>query len=107
MQIYKYGKGAIICKENKYYMKAVKDWDAFINRKNLYEALLQDLDGATVLQDDILPKIDLPPIGTQEIWASGVTYMRSKQARMEESKKAGGGSFYDKVYDAERPELFF
>ncbi len=107
MQIYKYEKGAIICKENKYYMKAVKDWDAFINRKNLYEALLHDLDSATVLQDDVLPKIELAPIGSQEIWASGVTYMRSKQARMEESKKAGGGSFYDKVYDAERPELFF
>ena len=33
--------------------------------------------------------------------------MRSKEARMEESKKAGGGTFYDRVYDAERPELFF
>jgi 2-dehydro-3-deoxy-D-arabinonate dehydratase len=107
MQIYKYEKGAIICKENKYYDLAVKDWDGFINRKNLYQALLQDLDSATALQDDVLPKFDLPPIGTQEIWASGVTYMRSKQARMEESKKSGGGSFYDKVYDAERPELFF
>ena len=49
----------------------------------------------------------LAPIGTQEIWAAGVTYMRSKSARMEESKDAGGGNFYDRVYDAERPELFF
>ena len=46
-------------------------------------------------------------MGSQEIWASGVTYMRSKEARMEESKKAGGGTFYDRVYDADRPELFF
>src|SRR5207248_7566752 len=46
----------------------------------------------------------LPPIDRQEVWAAGVTYLRSKVARMEES--AGGGSFYDKVYDAERPELF-
>jgi len=38
------------------------------------------------------------------VWAAGVTYLRSKVARMEESE--GGGSFYDKVYDAERPELF-
>ena len=47
----------------------------------------------------------LAPVDTQEIWASGVTYERSKVARMEESE--GGGDFYDKVYDAERPELFF
>lgn len=49
----------------------------------------------------------LPPIGTQEVWAAGVTYYRSRTARMEESKEAGGGDFYAKVYDAERPELFF
>jgi 2-dehydro-3-deoxy-D-arabinonate dehydratase len=47
------------------------------------------------------------PIGTQEVWAAGVTYLRSRTARMEESKDAGGGTFYDKVYHAERPELFF
>jgi 2-dehydro-3-deoxy-D-arabinonate dehydratase len=47
------------------------------------------------------------PVGTQEIWAAGVTYLRSRTARMEESKDAGGGTFYDKVYHAERPELFF
>ncbi|HBF16961.1 MAG TPA: 2-hydroxyhepta-2,4-diene-1,7-dioate isomerase, partial [Verrucomicrobiales bacterium] len=42
-----------------------------------------------------------------EIWAAGVTYLRSKSARMEESEKSGGDVFYDMVYDAERPELFF
>jgi 2-dehydro-3-deoxy-D-arabinonate dehydratase len=47
------------------------------------------------------------PIRSQEVWASGVTYLRSKTARMEEAKDAGGGDFYDKVYDAERPEIFF
>jgi len=47
------------------------------------------------------------PIGHQEIWASGVTYLRSREARMEESKDAGGGDFYARVYEAERPELFF
>lgn len=50
----------------------------------------------------------LPPVPADtEIWAAGVTYMRSKSARMEESEKAGGDVFYDLVYDAERPELFF
>jgi len=47
------------------------------------------------------------PITDQEVWAAGVTYLRSKVARMEESKTAGGGSFYDRVYDADRPEIFF
>lgn len=46
----------------------------------------------------------LAPLDTQEVWASGVTYLRSKIARMEESE---GGGFYDLVYQAERPELFF
>lgn len=50
----------------------------------------------------------LPPVpGDTEIWASGVTYLRSKSARMEESEEAGGDVFYDLVYEAERPELFF
>jgi 2-dehydro-3-deoxy-D-arabinonate dehydratase len=49
----------------------------------------------------------LAPIGSQEVWAAGVTYFRSRDARMEESHDAGGGSFYDRVYSAERPELFF
>lgn len=41
------------------------------------------------------------------MWAAGVTYHRSRDARMEESESAGGGDFYDRVYQAERPELFF
>ena len=50
----------------------------------------------------------LTPVPAEtEIWASGVTYLRSKSARMEESEEAGGDVFYDLVYDAERPELFF
>jgi 2-dehydro-3-deoxy-D-arabinonate dehydratase len=48
----------------------------------------------------------LPPIDQQEVWAAGVTYLRSKTAREEESASAGGASFYDRVYTAPRPELF-
>jgi 2-dehydro-3-deoxy-D-arabinonate dehydratase len=44
------------------------------------------------------------PVDTQEIWAAGVTYERSREARVEESAEA---SVYDRVYEAERPELFF
>jgi 2-dehydro-3-deoxy-D-arabinonate dehydratase len=47
------------------------------------------------------------PLQSQEVWAAGVTYYRSRTARMAESKDAGGGTFYDKVYEAERPEIFF
>ena len=47
----------------------------------------------------------LPPIDTQEVWAAGVTYKRSKTARMEESEAAA--SCYDRVYQSPRPELFF
>jgi len=46
-----------------------------------------------------------PPVNDQEIWAAGVTYLRSKTARMEESDFSA--SAYDRVYDAERPEIFF
>ena len=49
----------------------------------------------------------LAPLRSQEVWAAGVTYYRSRTARMAESKDGGGGSFYDKVYEAERPEIFF
>jgi 2-dehydro-3-deoxy-D-arabinonate dehydratase len=47
----------------------------------------------------------LAPLDEQEVWAAGVTYRRSKQAREEES--AGAAHFYDLVYTADRPELFF
>ena len=46
----------------------------------------------------------LAPVGSQEVWAAGVTYSRSRQARMEESASQ---DVYAKVYEAERPELFF
>jgi 2-dehydro-3-deoxy-D-arabinonate dehydratase len=49
----------------------------------------------------------LPPIERQEVWAAGVTYLRSRTARMEEAQVASGRQFYDLVYNADRPELFF
>lgn len=50
----------------------------------------------------------LPPVADRtEIWAAGVTYFRSRVARMEESDVSGGKQFYDMVYEAARPELFF
>ena len=60
------------------------------------------LRGPSVSSTDL---IQLPPIDAQEVWGAGVTYLRSKQAREEESEQAA--SFYDQVYAADRPELFF
>ena len=63
------------------------------------------------LNDGKLPRIELadirfaPPVERQEVWAAGVTYLRSKKARMEESEFSA--SAYDRVYEAERPEIFF
>ena len=54
-----------------------------------------------------LPREFLAPLEAQEVWAAGVTYHRSRAARMAEAETAGGGDFYDRVYTAERPELFF
>ncbi len=57
--------------------------------------------------DHLLHAPLLAPVGNQEVWAAGVTYYSSRRARIAESKDAGGGDFYDRVYSAERPELFF
>jgi 2-dehydro-3-deoxy-D-arabinonate dehydratase len=77
-----------------------------INRPDLAEYLT-----SVVKADQQLKNMDAEtleaPIEHQEVWASGVTYYRSRSARIEESKDAGGGDFYDRVYSAERPELFF
>lgn len=106
MKIYKISNGAVIENENQFFTMEVDDWDAFLNQANLYRSVLNELVGLTEVDDVNLNTLEIP-MGTQEIWASGVTYMRSKEARMEESKDAGGGTFYDRVYDADRPELFF
>jgi 2-dehydro-3-deoxy-D-arabinonate dehydratase len=109
MKIYKTTAGIILEHENNCFISKNDDWDSFINRDDLYQFLQQQLTNLKpVGQTDWLQsqKI-LAPIGRQEVWAAGVTYLRSKVARMEESEESGGATFYDKVYDAERPELFF
>ena len=106
MRIYKIRTGAVVEHKKQFFGLEVTDWDVFLNRKNLYRFVLNELVGLTEVDDVNLNSVEMP-MGTQEIWASGVTYMRSKEARMEESKDAGGGTFYDRVYDADRPELFF
>jgi 2-dehydro-3-deoxy-D-arabinonate dehydratase len=53
----------------------------------------------------VSPRALLAPIDRQDVWAAGVTYQRSKEAREQESQ--GAASYYDRVYGAKRPELFF
>lgn len=55
----------------------------------------------------VAPNAPLAPIASQEVWAAGVTYEVSRGARMEESAAGGTADVYARVYDAERPELFF
>jgi 2-dehydro-3-deoxy-D-arabinonate dehydratase len=77
-----------------------------LRREDLSVYVASLLDSAPRTEAPAEPDL-LAPIESQEVWAAGVTYFRSRTARMEESKAAGGGDFYDRVYSAERPELFF
>ena len=109
MKLYKTGNGIILEKGDVFYRLHESDWDVVVNRDDLYDWLELQIESLipVIFTDDLpMPEI-LAPIGSQEVWASGVTYFRSRTARMEESEKAGGGNFYDRVYEAERPELFF
>jgi 2-dehydro-3-deoxy-D-arabinonate dehydratase len=109
MKIYKTSSGIVIQNDNQYYLSKESNWDTFVNRSNLHNKISTEI--STLKPDATLSELiasDLAaPIGNQEVWASGVTYMRSREARMEESKDAGGGDFYARVYEADRPELFF
>jgi len=109
MKAYKTLQGFIIEHQNQYFLSRHTDWDLFINRDNLFFELqreIQLLEPVSEYQSLIENGLQAP-IQSQEVWASGVTYLRSRDARMEESKNSGGDNFYDRVYDAERPELFF
>ena len=109
MKLYKTRQGLVVEYEGQFHRAPSDDWDYLINQDNLYDFLQQEIPSSAA-SDEYKGWIEtdlVAPIGQQEVWASGVTYLRSRDARMEESKKAGGGNFYDRVYDADRPELFF
>jgi len=107
MKLYKTGNGPVLEERGDYYQLADADWDVLVNRGD-HEVVLTSMTRRGTQLTNFLPETDaLAPIGNQEVWAAGVTYFRSRTARMEESKSAGGGDFYDRVYTADRPELFF
>jgi 2-dehydro-3-deoxy-D-arabinonate dehydratase len=106
MKLYKTKQGIVVETAGNFYQLADADWDELLNRQGLLQSLKESVGGLAPLADGSLTEV-LAPIRSQEVWAAGVTYYRSRTARIEESKDAGGGDFYDRVYAAERPELFF
>jgi 2-dehydro-3-deoxy-D-arabinonate dehydratase len=110
MHIYRTAAGIVLAQNNQVRLLHTQDWDSYINRDFLHEAALADFNDPQASHKTpewLAEQTMLPPLQSQEVWASGVTYLRSRDARMDESKEAGGDTFYDKVYVAERPELFF
>ena len=108
MKIYKTRDGILADLDGQYYTIPVADWDKFINDDNLFDSLSGFLKSGNATRTDKFNESDvLAPLGNQEVWACGVTYLRSKEGRQEESKSSGGADFYGRVYEAERPEVFF
>jgi 2-dehydro-3-deoxy-D-arabinonate dehydratase len=105
MKLFLTNSGIFAEQKSRYFLLPIDNWDELICTENLFGYVNDAISGHGVDERDIGEV--LAPIGNQEVWAAGVTYYRSRNARMEESKIAGGGDFYDRVYAAERPELFF
>lgn len=108
MKIYNTTKGILIQSDNSFYL--VNDnWDDFFNDDNLYDKVQNIVKEGKAIDNakDIIATNLLVPMKGQELWASGVTYYNSKLGRQEESKDAGGGDYYERVYNADRPEIFF
>ncbi|MGN6265564.1 MAG: fumarylacetoacetate hydrolase family protein [Ginsengibacter sp.] len=109
MKLFKTDRGIIIENKDQYFLLEGEDWDSYVNDDNLYlklENTTKDLAPVAEAREMLQTGIKAPIQG-QEIWACGVTYLRSKIGRQEESKNAGGSDFYARVYEADRPEIFF
>jgi len=104
MKLYKTDNGPYIESAGNWYAVPENNFDHLLNHADLDGYLAEIVASGHVVSR---PRKILAPVGSQEVWASGVTYFRSRNARMEESKEVGGGDFYERVYSAERPELFF
>jgi 2-dehydro-3-deoxy-D-arabinonate dehydratase len=110
MKLFKVKPGIVIEDDSSnFYLVQYITWDEFVNDDNLYQKMKAITISQKPVPDagDLIATAILPPVQSQELWACGVTYFRSKVGRQEESKDAGGGDFYERVYEAERPEVFF
>jgi 2-dehydro-3-deoxy-D-arabinonate dehydratase len=106
LKLYRTLDGPVVENDGGFYRVPAKSWDELVAHADLAGYLASVATEQNAVPAATSDRI-LAPIGSQEVWAAGVTYYRSRNARMEESKEAGGGSFYDRVYTADRPELFF
>jgi 2-dehydro-3-deoxy-D-arabinonate dehydratase len=106
VKLYRTSNGNYVEDGGKSFRVPESNWDALVAHENLGAYLRSIVDAGRAAADFASAHLEAP-IGNQEVWAAGVTYFRSRSARMAESKDAGGGDFYDRVYSAERPELFF
>ena len=106
MKLYKKKNQVIVHFNQSYYLLNNQNWDLLVNDDNLFSKIKNQILSAPSVDKSEIKFID-PPIESQELWASGVTYLISKKERENESKKSGGSEFYNKVYNADRPELFF
>ena len=110
MKLYKIKTGALLQQLDSFYYLQ-QPWNELINRNNLHDYLQQKASPVSAISTEkaeaCLHHELMAPIGQQEVWAAGVTYLRSKSARMDESKESGAADLYNKVYEAVRPELFF
>jgi 2-dehydro-3-deoxy-D-arabinonate dehydratase len=104
MKLYRTAQAVFAEQAGKFYPVPAQSWDELLSSGNIHDRAAAATSGKPVSFD---PSTALAPIQSQEVWAAGVTYYRSRDARMRESKDAGGGDFYSRVYDAPRPELFF
>jgi 2-dehydro-3-deoxy-D-arabinonate dehydratase len=106
VKLYRTPEGCVVEEDNQYHPLGAIPIDFLLAREDLPEYLSEVIE--TIPPSDEFQQSEiLAPIGHQEVWAAGVTYFRSRGARMEEAQDAGGGDFYDRVYSAKRPELFF
>lgn len=106
MKLYRTSRGPVVEKDNAFYLLA-ESWLSLVNNDSVIahiNTIIASVPGSgSTLVTDVLA----PIAPEQELWACGVTYLRSKVGRQEESKDSGGSDFYAKVYEAERPEVFF
>jgi 2-dehydro-3-deoxy-D-arabinonate dehydratase len=108
MHLYRTETSILVQQDELFFSLENEDWDDFINDDHLFQKMQAVTTSKSVGRADALSAFRLlPPIRSQEVWACGVTYYRSKVGRQEESKSSGGGDFYSRVYEAERPEIFF
>ena len=106
MKLYRTRHGCYVREGESYFLIPGISWDEVVMRNDLHDFCRSLMERSSASAPPAASDI-LAPIQNQEVWAAGVTYFRSRSARIEESKEAGGGDFYDRVYRAARPELFF